>query len=386
MPTASALKKLLAETFLEAADALETGRFGRRTRVGLPVLGSEHGPEEVIRGGRLAEQNNPDLEVVYIGPDLPEDLKQIPTDLCVEEGHRQMEKMLDAGELDAAVAMHYNFPIGVATVGRVVTPGQGREMFLATTTGTAATNRVEAMIYNALYGLAVAKASGIKEPTVGILNVDGARQVERLLLQMAQAGYPINFAETVRADGGSVMRGNDLLVGAPDVMVSDTLTGNILMKIFSSYTTGGAFEGTGYGYGPGVGPGYGRIINIISRASGAPVIANSIAYAAAVAQGELGRKMAAEWEAAQRAGLKEVLGSLQAVSREEAVEPPPAKTVTEEIAGIDVLEVENAAQALWATEIYAETGMGCTGPVILVAPEDLARAREILQKRNYIGV
>ena len=38
------------------------------------------------------------------------------------------------------------------------------------------------------------------------------------------------------------MRGNDLLAGAPDVMVTDTLTGNIFMKVFSSFTTGGNYE------------------------------------------------------------------------------------------------------------------------------------------------
>ena len=35
------------------------------------------------------------------------------------------------------------------------------------------------MIKNAVCGIAAAKACGIGSPTVGILNVDGARQVER---------------------------------------------------------------------------------------------------------------------------------------------------------------------------------------------------------------
>ena len=43
----------------------------------------------------------------------------------------------------------------------------------------------------------------------------------------------VNFTESVRADGGAVMRGNDLLTGTPDVMITDSLTGNILMKMFS---------------------------------------------------------------------------------------------------------------------------------------------------------
>jgi len=46
---------------------------------------------------------------------------------------------------------------------------------------------------------------------------------------------------------------------------------------------------------------------------------------------------------------------------------PPPKPVDEEISGIDVLEIEEAAQLLWKSGIYAETGMGCTGPVVLVA-------------------
>ena len=38
------------------------------------------------------------------------------------------------------------------------------------------------------------------------------------------------------------MRGNDLLRGTPDIMVMDSLTGNLMMKVFSSYTTGGNYE------------------------------------------------------------------------------------------------------------------------------------------------
>jgi len=39
---------------------------------------------------------------------------------------------------------------------------------LATTTGTAAADRVEAMVKNAVYGNIVAKALGIKEPLLHI--------------------------------------------------------------------------------------------------------------------------------------------------------------------------------------------------------------------------
>ena len=46
------------------------------------------------------------------------------------------------------------------------------------------------------------------------------------------------------------MRGNDVLQGTPDIMVTDSLTGNIMVKMLSSAATGGSFEATGYGYGP----------------------------------------------------------------------------------------------------------------------------------------
>lgn len=91
-----------------------------------------------------------------------------------------MEELLDSWYIDACVTMHYNFPIGVSTVGRVITPGKGKEMILATT-GTSATNRIESMVRNAICGIATAKSIGIRNPKVGILNVDGARQVERCL-------------------------------------------------------------------------------------------------------------------------------------------------------------------------------------------------------------
>ena len=162
-------KILVAKVFSEIADALETGVFGSPTRIGITLLGSEHGIAEIVRGAEQAARANPDLAVVLIGPRVESSLRQVEAE-CENTQHEIMEAMLSSGELAAVVTMHYNFPIGVATVGRVVTPGRGREMFLATTTGTAATDRVEAMVKNAIYGIATAKAVGIDNPTLGILN------------------------------------------------------------------------------------------------------------------------------------------------------------------------------------------------------------------------
>ena len=386
----------VAELFRQMAEGLETGRFGRRPRVGLTVLGSEHGPEEMVTGAELAARAYGDVDIVLVGPVSCEDARSRGLDAVWAEDvatqHARMEELLDSGELDACVTMHYTFPIGVSTVGRVVTPGRGREMFIATTTGTSGTDRVENMVKNAVYGIAAAKACGVSRPSVGILNVDGARQVERALRKLDGNGYAVRFAESARADGGAVMRGNDLLMGVPDVMVCDTLTGNLLMKVFSSFTTGGDYEASGYGYGPGVGEGYERIIMILSRASGAPVVAGAIRYAADLVRGDLRRVAATEFAAARSAGwssLSEALG--QQVQRADGgadpgagIVPPAAKVVTHEIPGVDILQLEEAVRALWAAGIYAESGMGCTGPIVMVAQEDTDAAVGLLGERGYL--
>ena len=117
--------------------------------------------------------------------------------------------------------------------------------------------------------------------------VDGARQTEKALKKMVEGGYELHFAQSSRADGGCVMRGNDILQASADVMVMDSLTGNVMSKMLSSFTTGGSFEATGYGYGPGIGENYNKLVMIVSRASGAPVIYNAICYAAELVKGKV---------------------------------------------------------------------------------------------------
>ena len=112
----------------------------------------------------------------------------------------------------------------MTTVGRVLTPGTGKPLFMASCTGMSAAHRQEAMLRNAILGVAVAKALGITCPSVGVLNLDAAPQV-RALNRMAEKGYPLNLGQSVRGDGGFLLRGNDLLCGAVDVCVADTPDG-----------------------------------------------------------------------------------------------------------------------------------------------------------------
>ena len=223
-------KKLIGEVLGEIIDEAKSG-CGRQTVVGLMGHGSEHGAEELAKGARLAMENNPSVKVRLIGPKLKgyEDLDWIETTEDPHDIAKAMEKALNDKTIAGAVALHYPFPLGVTTIGKVVTPAKGKPCYIASSTGTSSPNRVEAMVRNALYGIAVAKADGVKNPTVGVLNLDGAQTVLRSLQKLKDNGYDINFGESIRADGGAILRGNDILAGAVDVCVNDTLTGNVLM-------------------------------------------------------------------------------------------------------------------------------------------------------------
>jgi betaine reductase len=386
MTTGGETRKIVGEVLKGIVESARSG--GPIVRVGLMGSGSELGPEELARGALIAQGSRPGLRVVMIGPRLDgwDMLEWIETADCEEDISRAMETALQKGTISAAVALHYPFPLGVTTIGRVMTPAKGKPMFVASTTGTSSTERIEGMVKNAIYGVAVAKASGIADPSVGILNIDGAQLAFRALGRLRDNGFPVTFGSSVRKDGGAILRGNDILAGAVDVCVTDTLTGNVLMKMFSAFITGGGYESTGWGYGPSVGKGWPVIVSIISRASGAPVVANALQYSAMMAEGSLPKLVEEHLSLAEKAGLEEILGELRP-SRQaqgEKVSPPPKEPTEEELHGIDVLSIEDAVVALWKNGIYAESAMGCTGPVVKVPGRSLEKAGEILRKEGFL--
>ncbi len=380
------VETIIAKSFLKMAEGLENGSFADRPKIALTGMGSEHGEENAMAAAKMAASRG--VDVYYIGTLTAEGVTTVPV-ADEEEGHKKMEQMVESGEVDGAVTMHFPFPIGVSTVGRAVTPARGREMFIANTTGTSSGDRVEGMILNAVDGIIAAKACGVQNPTVGILNVDGARQTEMALKELKEGGYEFQWANSARADGGAVLRGNDVLQGTPDVLVTDSLTGNVLIKMLSAYTTGGSFEATGFGYGPGIGRDYEKLILIISRASGAPLIANALQYAAELVRGRVFSVARAEFDRAEKAGLSRILAARKAAQKpqaaEEEVKTPPAEPCTASVAGIEVMDLEDAAKALWKAGIYAETGMGCTGPLVMMSEANHAKALEILRKAGYVS-
>ena len=376
---------LIAEALAEIVEKARHG--GPVYKIGLMTAGSELGREEILSGARLAQEENPSLRVVAIGPRAAghDDLDWIDTPDCEADIVAAVEKALNEGAVAGAVAMHYPFPIGVATIGRVLTPGRGKPMFVASCTGSTSPARAEALLRNAVYGIATAKACGLENPTVAFLNIDGAGPVLRALSKMRDNGYAVTLGTSERGDGGSLLRGNDIVAGCVDVLICDSLTGNVLMKMFSTFTTGGRYESVGWGYGPAVGEGWNKVISIVSRASGAPVIAGAIALAAKAAKGRLPELVAAELKAARAAGLDAALEELKPrTTLSEAIAKPPVVPVDAEIAGVDVMDLESATQALWKENIYAETAMGCTGPVVRIQAAVKDKAAELLKKAGYI--
>ena len=99
---------------------------------------------------------------------------------------------------------------------------------------------------------------------------------------------------------------------------------------------------------------------------------------------------AKEFAAAEKAGLSKILADRKAAAKgaaadEEEVKAPPAEPCTASIPGIEVMDLEDAAKVLWKAGIYAETGMGCTGPLVMMSDANHAKAVELLKAEGYIG-
>ena len=95
----------------EVSSALETGHLGKKVRIGITTLGSEHGEGEIVRGAELASRRNSHIEVVVIGNNVNTELEVVRV-RSEEEAHDTMDSMLKEGTLDGAVTMHYNFSGG----------------------------------------------------------------------------------------------------------------------------------------------------------------------------------------------------------------------------------------------------------------------------------
>ena len=118
-----------------------------------------------------------------------------------------------------------------------------------------------------------------------------------------------------------------------------------------------------------------------------PVVANAIGYAGKLVKGRLTEKAKEEFIKARDAGLENILIDLtkESVKSEKQITIPEKEVVTGQISGIDIMDLESAVQVLWQETVYAESGMGCTGPIVLVSEKNLTRAISILKKNNFVA-
>ena len=67
------------------------------------------------------------------------------------------------------------------------------------------------------------------------------------------------------------------------------------------------------------------------------------------------------------------------------VKAPAKETVTCDIHGVEVTDIDAAVESLWAKGIYAESGMGCTGPVVMVSDANAEKAAAVLKEKGFIA-
>ena len=105
---ADKIERIIADTFLQMAEGLETGNFGKKPKIALTGMGSEHGEENAMEAAKMAAKDG--IEVYYIGTLEAEGVTTVKV-ANDEEGHKKMEEMLASHEVDGAVTMHFPFPI-----------------------------------------------------------------------------------------------------------------------------------------------------------------------------------------------------------------------------------------------------------------------------------
>ena len=90
-------------------------------------------------------------------------------------------------------------------------------------------------------------------------------------------------------------------------------------------------------------------------------------------------------KAARAAGLDNAIDELKPAAAESTAPPkPPTVPVDAAISGIDVLDMDKAMHALWREAIYAESAMGCTGPVLRVQEAAKEKADGVLRRLGFI--
>ena len=231
-------------------------------RVAVDLLGGDHAPDAVVRGAQLAQQADPGVQVILVGPvDVAQPLLAGTADTCRlfpasqvvemdEDPARAVRAKRDAtvrvaaqlirdGDADAMVSVGST---GAALTAAVVVlrrlPGMSRPALAVVVparagplvlldAGATAQGDVDRLVQYALVGAAYAQVClGVDDPRVGLLNLgEEAGKGDQLRREAfaALSALPLRFVGNV--EGCDIPHG-----GRADVVVTDGFTGNVLLK------------------------------------------------------------------------------------------------------------------------------------------------------------
>ena len=118
-------------------------------------------------------------------------------------------------------------------------------------------------------------------------------------------------------------------------------------------------------------------------------MANALRFAGELVKGKVFEVAKEEFKKAKRAGLDDILAEIREANKPkesgEEVKEPPKEVVTAALFGIEVTDLDDAVRCLWKLGIYAESGMGCTGPIIRVSEANLEKSEAELKAKGYIS-
>lgn len=117
------------------------------------------------------------------------------------------------------------------------------------------------------------------------------------------------------------------------------------------------------------------------------MIANALKYAFDIASGDIEKHAETEYQSLAKLNWQSIIDKYtakkEAKSTDERIEAPSKEVVTAQISGVDVMDIDDAVHMLWKAGIYAEGGMGCTGPVVLVNTSKFDKALELIKKEGF---
>ena len=100
----SNLQKTIAQAFLEMAEGLESGSFGKKPKIALTGMGSEHGEANAMQAALMAAKRG--VDVYYIGTLEAEGVTTVHVE-NEDEGHKKMDELVESGAVHSETRLFH---------------------------------------------------------------------------------------------------------------------------------------------------------------------------------------------------------------------------------------------------------------------------------------